>query len=262
LWGEIYSTTVPGRAAPPAPTATFKFDMSGVQAKPVLDTFAHFSKLSGTAEANVDVTASGSSEAALVGSLAGKGAVTFRNGSLEGIDLVNIMKMIQSRLATMNVGQGKTDFVEMGGTFTIANGVAHNTDLKMKGPLVQATGAGDIDLPRKYVQYRVTPVLTASSAAENAQGISVPVDIRGPFSDISILPDYKSVITDIARDPNKVRGQVKDVAKQVHDSLKDIRKNPGSALQNLLGGGIPGLTPPQQEQPAQEQPAPQQPAAP
>jgi AsmA protein len=233
LFDGKFSSDLNLNAAPSTPTMVFDFKMDGVQAKPVLSKFADFKKLSGTTEAKISVTSSGNSQKALISNLNGNGAVVFKNGSLEGIDLVNIAKLVQKHMADMNVGEGKTDFVELGGTFTIVNGVANNNDLKMKGPLVQASGSGDIDLPKKYIRYRVIPVLTASSAVEGASGISVPVDIKGPFSAIKIKPDFASVVQGIAENPEGA----KKVLKNVKEQIKALKNDPAKALQDLLGGG-------------------------
>jgi AsmA protein len=235
--------------------------MAGVQAQPVLISFAHFKKLSGTADADVSVTAAGESQKALVSSLNGAGNVIFRNGSLEGIDLAKIAKLLQSRFTQMDAGEGATEFVEMGGTLKIASGVAANDDFHLKGPLVQATGKGTIDLPQKYVQYRMLPALVLSSGS--AGGLSVPVDIKGPFTNVKIVPDYGSVIQNAIKDPS----QIKSVVKDVKPMIKDIRKDPLGALGGILGvppaqqpeAAAPGAAAPQAEA---VPPAPAAPAAP
>lgn len=241
-------------AASAAMPMSFRFNMTGVQAKPVLETFAEFKKLSGTADAEIAVMAVGNSQKAIVSSLTGDGKVVFRNGALEGIDLANIAKMVQQHLTNMGVGEGKTDFVELGGTFVVVNGVATNQDLRMKGPLVQASGAGAVDLPKKRLDYRVTPVLTASSAVEGAKGIGIPVDIKGPFNAIKVKPDYASAVRQVIDNPEAAKEtlrNVKEQGKKLKGSLKDLREglkqDPNAALQNLLGGGLPGLLQPQAE---------------
>ncbi|MEZ0262004.1 MAG: AsmA family protein [Alphaproteobacteria bacterium] len=235
LFGGKFTSKFSLNAATTA--SSFKFDMEGVDAKPVLTTFADFKKLDGKAYANVDVTSSGSSQKAIIGNLNGSGAVNFKNGSIEGIDLVSIAKMIQSRLAQMDVGKGKTDFVDLGGTFKITKGVAHNEDLKMRGPLVQATGSGDIDLPAKFVKYRVLPVLTASSGVDDAKGLQVPVDIKGPFHNIKVKPDYLAVGSNILENKEALVKHAKEAVKDSKAIIKDIKKDPGAAIDSLLGGG-------------------------
>ena len=255
LYGGKFSSNLGVNASSSAPDMSFKFTMAGVQAQPVLTEFAHFKKLSGATDGEVSLTSSGDSQKTLIGNLAGTGSLTFKNGALEGIDLMKIAKLIQSHLADMSVGDGKTEFVEMGGTFTIQKGVAVNKDLKMQGPLLQATGEGQVDLPQKYVQYRVMPTLTASSSAEKASGLSVPVNIKGPFSNIKVVPDYQSVIQNVIKSPE----QLKNTVNQVRPLLKDIKKNPLKALQGILGGAAPA---PQQNNPAPAAAPAPQPASP
>lgn len=233
LFGGAFSSALTLNAANAVPSQTFKFNMKGVEAQPVLKTFAGFDKLSGKADANVALTASGNSQKSIIGNLNGNGDVTFKNGAITGIDAVNIAQMIQSGLKDAGVGGGKTEFVEMGGTFAITKGVAHNDDLKLRGPLVQVTGAGDVDLPKKYVKYLVKPLLTASSAEENAGGISVPVNIVGPFSNIRVKPDFAAAVKDVLKDP----AALKEQGKIIEDNFKEMKKDPGKAIENLLGGG-------------------------
>jgi AsmA protein len=238
-----------------------KFTMKEVQAQPVLEKFADFRKLSGAADASVNVTSRGISQKEIIGNLAGDGAVTFKNGSLTGIDFVNVAQMIQRGLQDAGVGEGKTDFVDLGGTFKIAQGIVTNNDFRMRGPLVQAGGSGTVDLPRKYLKYRVTPVLTASSAAENARGVGVPVDIAGPFSNIRIKPDFKTVIQNAVSDPAALKEQGKALEQNLKGIKDDLKKDPGAAIQNLLGGGGGGLFGAPKREPAPEAPVPADPQA-
>jgi AsmA protein len=244
LLGGSFKSTLMANTSTDVPTFGFSFNMKDVESKPVLAAFADFKNLSGKVDADIDVTARGKSQKEMIESLDGKGAATFKNGAFEGIDLVNIAKLLQQNLGDMGVGEGKTEFIDLGGTFTIAKGIATNKDLKMRGPLVQASGSGDIDLPKKFLRYRVIPVLTASSAVEGAKGISVPVDIKGPFSAIKVKPDYKSVIVNTLKDPSAV----KDTIKNAQEQLKNIKNDPGAALEGLLGGrGLFGSKPKQPE---------------
>lgn len=240
LFGGKFSSDLSVNSAPATPTMAFRFKMDGVDAEPVLTTFAGFDKLSGKVDANVDVTAAGQFQKAIVNALQGSGAATFRNGALKGIDLANIAKSIQGGLTNMNIGGGKTDFVELGGTFKITNGVAHNDDLKMRGPLLQCTGAGDINLPAKSLNYRVVPVLTASSGVDNAKGLTIPVIISGPFSGISVRPDMKGMIENFAGNKEAVKETLQNAKENLKDmktNLKDLKKDP---IGGLLGGGLFG----------------------
>lgn len=242
LFGGMFSADLSLSAPEGGPVRqSFDFKMKDVQAQPVLEKFADFKKLSGAADADVSVTSSGASQKEIISNLAGDGSVTFKNGALTGIDFVNVAQMIQRGLQDAGVGEGKTEFVDLGGTFKIAQGIVTNNDFRMRGPLVQAGGSGTVDLPRKYLKYRVTPVLTASSGVDNARGVGVPVDIVGPFSNIRIKPDFKSVIQNAVSDPAALKEQGKAIEQNIKGIKDDLKKDPGAAIQNLLGGGAGGL---------------------
>ena len=264
IFGGTAGSSLTVNASSAVPAITAKFNLAGVDAKPVLSTFAGFDKLSGKADGNISVATSGNSQRAMIGNLSGEGRALFRNGAIEGIDIVNLAKAIQSKLGEMGVGAGKTEFVDLGGTFTIKSGIVHNDDLKLRGPLVQATGSGDVNLPSKSMKYRVVPVLTASSAVEGASGIKVPVDIVGPFSDLKIRPDYAAVLQDALQNPQQIKDTLKNAKESVaplkaniKDLRQDIKKDPAKAIEGLLGGGLGGLMAPKaQPAPAEAAPAP------
>jgi AsmA protein len=78
-----------------------------------------------------------------------------------------------------------TQFSSLKGTFIITSGVIHNNDLKLVSPEAPADGAGTIDLPQRSVNYKVTPQLA---------GLSVPVLVTGPWSNISYRPDLGGMV--------------------------------------------------------------------
>lgn len=261
LFDGTFSSDLSVNAAQSTPAISFSFNMNGVQALPVLTTFAHFKKLSGAASAHVSVSALGNSQKALISSLSGKGDADFKNGALQGIDFLQIARLLQARTANMSVGDGKTEFVDLSGTFTIANGVATNDDLKMKGTLVSATGKGTLDLPRKYVQYRVIPELVNGATVKDAQGVetaqkgvTVPVNIAGPFSDIRVKPDYASAVQNILNDPSAAKATARNVRDNIRDIRQNLKKDPAAAIQDILGGGGLGGLLGKKQPPAEEAP--------
>lgn len=224
-------------------TLSLGFGLGGVQAQPVLLTFADFRKLSGTVSGSAAVSATGRTQQALISSLSGKGSVTFANGALEGIDLLKIAQLLQSRSTDIALGESsKTPFVSLGGTFTVAQGVATTNDLKMKSQILSADGQGNIDLPRKAVAFRVKPVLLSSSAANGSASLAIPVEIKGPFGNIRVAPDYAGLIKSALEDPTAVRQTIRNLKGNAKDTLKDLKQgikdNPGAVIQNLLGGGM------------------------
>src|SRR5260221_13729220 len=92
----------------------------------------------------------------------------------------------------------QTDFAELGGTFTIANGIAHNDDLDLKSPLLRLSGAGTINLPQRTIDYRVTPKVVANLEGQggtgDAGGIMVPIIVQGPLTAPSYKPDLAAML--------------------------------------------------------------------
>src|SRR5208282_4861566 len=130
-------------------------------------------------------------------------------GALKGVDL---LAKVNNAAASLTGGSGQTDFSTLTATYTIANGILKNSDLKMTSPGLPATGAGTVDLVQRRVDYKLTPKL--------AGGLSVPVKITGPWDNLSFRPD----LAGIADQNGKV--------------LQNILKNSSSLdqLKSLLGG--------------------------
>ena len=241
------------------PAMSFSFNMTGVQAQPILATFMHFKKLSGAANTHVSLTASGDNQRAIISSLAGNGDFDFKNGEMKGIDLVKIAKLVQQHSSDVGVDDGTTKFVDLMGTFSIVKGIVSNTDLRMKGKVLQASGQGIVDLPKKYIQYKATPVLITSDKAP--PGLSVPVKIVGPFDNVKIIPDFASTVQDIIRNPSGAKAMIKNIRENVkqNDILQGILN-----LKNF-GKQAPAPVPVPEQAPAPEaspQPAPAAPSEP
>src|SRR3546814_2027695 len=97
-----------------------------------------------------------------------------------------------------------TDFAELSGTFTIDKGIVTNKDLSLVAPLVRMTGEGQIPLPPRTVDYVVKPKLVGSiegqGGASELAGVTVPIKVSGPWSDISYKPDLEGMLKDQVKD--------------------------------------------------------------
>jgi len=253
LAGGKFASDLRVNAASATPSISFAFNTAGVQAQPILATFAHFKKLSGSATAHVSLTATGDSQKAIISSLAGNGDVDFKNGALEGIDLIKITKLVQQHSTDVGVDEGTTKFVDVTGTFSIEKGIISNTDMKMKGAVVLASGQGIVDLPKKYIQYKATPVLVTASNAPPA--ISVPLKITGPFDHIKIVPDFATTVKSILKNPSGAKALLKNIGDNIKQNavLQKFLQS-GSSLLNKLSPSPP----PAPAAPSDSAPEPQQ----
>jgi AsmA protein len=202
-----------GAAAPPALPAPF--NLAKVQAQPLLSDAMDFDRLSGSANGDVALTSHGKSQRQLVGALGGKGAVQFLDGAIKGINLSAIFRNPVGSLLDANSQKSEqTDFSQLTGTFTIANGIVENKDLLLKSPLFDVNGTGTVDLPQQIVNYHIEP----------PAAIPVAVQVDGPWSDIKYRPQ-----------PNAA------LLKQPGKALEGLQTLiPGAAKGGATGGSAPG----------------------
>ncbi|HWE71847.1 MAG TPA: AsmA family protein [Stellaceae bacterium] len=208
--------TADGSGATPA--IAMDFDLSGVAIQALAKDAADFDKLSGTGSIVIDVAGHGKSQREIVNTLGGKGSLNLANGKIEGVNLVAFVKNTASALTGAVGGGNATDFGALTGTYTITSGILKNNDLKLTSPEVPMSGAGTVDLPARQVNYRLTP---------NVAGLlAVPVDITGPWDNLSYRPDLAGIAKGIAQDPGKAL---------------DVLKNGGGSAGSSAGGLLKGL---------------------
>ncbi len=200
--------TIDGAGAVPAITESFA--LKGVDVQKLLQDAAAVSLISGTGSLDMSVSGRGKSQRDIIAGLSGKGSLALDKGALKGFDLLATVK---NAAAALTGGSSQTDFSTLTATYTIANGILKNSDLKMTSSGWPTTGAGTVDLVQRRVDYRLMPKV--------AGALSLPVKITGPWDHLSYRPDLKGI------------------AGQNGKALQNILKNPPGAdrLKNLLGGG-------------------------
>jgi AsmA protein len=222
-----------GSGAVPVLDATIK--LAGVQAEPILKAADATDRLSGTLAADAQIAGRGRSQKELVSVLGGKGQLRFTEGAIRGINLAALVRNIASAFTDPAAHHAqKTDFSEIGGTFTIDKGIVRNNDLALKSPLLRVEGKGTVDLPHRSLDYRIEPKAVMTTEGQGGQmqaaGIMVPVIVRGPWDNPTYQPDLAGL----------------------------IRLDPSKAL-DALKGAIPIPTVPGAAQPGAAAPAPTNP---
>jgi AsmA protein len=160
------------------------------------------------------------------------------DGAIKGINLAAMVRNVSTAFLDAGAGQEqKTDFAELSGTFNITSGILSNDDLKLLSPLLRITGKGTSDLPKRTVNYRVTPKAVASvegqGAAGDEAGVAVPVIIEGPWHNLSYKPDLAGLVEDIAKDPTKALENIEGTVKQIEEGGTE---GVGKILEGLTGG--------------------------
>ena len=144
--------------------------LEGVSAQPLLKDALGFEWLEGRSTIAVALAGQGVSERQIVETLNGKVDMATVNGAIDGIDVAKILRDIeQGRFGGLGASAGeKTPFSELAGTFTIANGVADNQDLRLVSTSLRVTGAGSFNLPARSLDYTVRPKIAGQAPAASA----------------------------------------------------------------------------------------------
>ena len=133
-----------------------------------------------------------------------------------------------------NQGPGaKTEFSALGGTFTLASGVAETHDLEMTSPLLQVTGRGTVDMVTGSLDFLTQPEIVAGpegkGGANNLAGLTIPVRIEGPFAHPTFKPEIKGMFGNA----DQTQKTVKEIGDAVQKKFKG--KPMGEAIGKMLG---------------------------
>ncbi|MDP6390526.1 MAG: AsmA family protein [Alphaproteobacteria bacterium] len=200
-----FNATIDGSAASAA--IDYQLNVAGVQARPILKTFAGTDRLSGATALQASGRTKGANVKQLVSALNGKGGFSFKDGAIHGINIAKTLRNAGS-FGFGDSSAEKTDFAELSGSFTIADGVVDNRDFKMQAPLVRLAGAGKVPMPPRTVDYTVEAKIVASLKGQGGGsgfvGLPIPVKITGLWDDPSYGVDWKSVLLNASTDPSRI----------------------------------------------------------
>ena len=251
-------------AAKPVPSFSGNFVLDGVSTKPLLNAAAGFNLLSGRAKVELQLSGAGSTGEEIKQSLAGHGSIAIDEGAIEGINLTELIAgMGAGQMPNLEQGPGaKTAFSALGGTFTIASGVAETHDLEVTSPLLQVTGRGTVDMVTGSLDFLTQPQIVAGpegkGGANALAGLTIPVRIEGPFAHPTFKPEIKGMFAT----PEQASKTVKQIGDAIQKKFKG--KPAGEAIGRLLGSirigkdrGEAGADQPDGGPPATGKPSPQ-----
>jgi AsmA protein len=199
-------------------------DMNGVRTELLLNDLVGMPRIKAGGAVHLDVTGRGATEAAIVKSLGGKGSVSLGGGTIAGVDLGAVARLVQTTAGLLNgaVGDGAaTSFTSLSASFAIQNGVAHTGDLHMVGPTVELSGAGTVNLSTRQIEFHLIPKARLGVAGINLVDLGVPFTATGTWDDPSFAAEPSAL-------PRGIAGSVAGTA-------KDILNVPGSAIKSLFG---------------------------
>ncbi len=206
---------------------------AGIQIEPFLTALKGSSRLRGTTALSLNVRGSGASQYDIVANLNGNGVMKVTDGAIKGVNLAEFWREARKGFLFDSTSKS-TDFSELGGSFTIVNGLLTNTDLAMKSPFLRVSGQGTVNLPPQTIHYRLVPSVvgtTKGQGGKDTSGLDIPLDITGPLANPSVTPDVSGMIQKQLENPEALKETIKDVK----DGIKDMN-SPEDIGRVLFGG--------------------------
>ena len=194
LAASLYQGSLTGSASVNANThqLALKAQLDGVAIGPLLRDALKSDLLEGRGNVALDVQTGGATVSAMKKALSGSASLNLRDGALKGVNLDSAIKKARSLGGSKPAEQKadrteRTDFAEIGASFVIKNGVAHNEDLSAKSPLLRLSGSGDVNIGANSIDYVAKASVVGSSGGQGGKdaaelhGVTVPVRITGPL---------------------------------------------------------------------------------
>ncbi len=211
------------------PAFTWTHTIAGLQMGPFLRDLHGKETLTGAASGSARLQTNGFTIANLKQNLSGVFDFRVLDGALGGVNIAQHLRDGIRKLKGQAPGPAepaRTDFSVLSGSGSINRGLESTNDLLLLAPRFRIDGAGQADLVREDMDFRLIIVLEGSQGAfeEATLGLSrIPVRVSGPIREPTIIPDMEAVVRGLG-----VRG-----GQAVHDTIQGL----GSGLNK----GVEGL---------------------
>lgn len=210
------------------------FTFTGIDAAPLVQAATEREIIEGTGGFSFAVKTAGRSQDELMRGLSGKGALTLRDGKLIGVNLNRMLQIISAftpdqaaneadttegstQTATETGSDKSTDFVEMGGTFTITKGVLRTKDFALVNEALSLSGQGQVGIGKQTINMKLAPGHRTDDG-----GTRLKMKVKGPWNDIRYTPDFEDVI----------KGGLRDLL--LGDGKKEEGQGTGEVVDQLL----------------------------
>ncbi len=214
------------------PVTEVALTADNVQANPLLKDLAGKDFIEGSATVRINLSMTGEDPARIKQTLNGTGRLDFADGAIVGVDLANMVRNVKTAFAGQAPSGPKprTDFSELTVPFTIQNGVVSTPEAVLRSPLLRLQAAGNADLVRETLDFRVEPKLVGTIKGQgdekNRAGVSVPILVSGSFSKPAFRPDLEGL----------AKGQLKGILPVPGAGGTPLQEKAGGLLKNILPG--------------------------
>ncbi|MBI3901478.1 MAG: AsmA family protein [Nitrosomonadales bacterium] len=229
LSAKLYDGSMNGsitvNAAQATPGFAINENLSGISIAPLLKDIANFDTLEGKGNVALKLDTQGNTVGALKKLLNGSMVLNLADGAVKGINIAKTLRSFgksggsQTQVANKDE---KTDFSELKASFKVNNGIAHNDDLSLKSPLLRLSGNGDINLGNDSINYLAKATLAGTLEGQGGKdsvgGLTVPVRLSGPFTDLKYTLDFGAMVSEAAK--QKIEAKKQEVKGKLMDQLK------------------------------------------
>jgi AsmA protein len=232
LSASLYQGSISGAlsVAAEGPTVAARQNLRGVSLGPLLKDALDRDLLEGRGNIFLDLAAKGPTVGAMKKALQGKAALEVRDGAIRGINIAGAIRSAKQQLGALRGertqgagGAEKTDFSELRASFDIRNGIARNSDLVAKSPLLRLAGSGDIGggAMNYLAKAAVVATLEGQGGRELAdlRGVTIPVRVSGPFTALKYTLDFDAMAKEAVR--QQVEQKKEEVKSRLEEQIKE-----------------------------------------
>jgi AsmA protein len=230
LYGGEYAGDVRLDVRGAEPAVSLNERLNGVAVGPLLRDTVGKAYLRGTADLRADLGFRGATPRAILNSLDGEGRYALRDGAVLGLDLERALTAAYAALGKgkEQAGEGRvTEFRELRGSATVAEGRIRSEDLTLRTPLLAVVGQGALDLAGARLDYRLGAEVRqgAGGGLAELEGLTVPLRVTGPVGDPKIRVDLGRALKGRAQkaleaEKEKAESRLEEELKEKQEELR------------------------------------------
>ncbi|MBF0628921.1 MAG: AsmA family protein [Magnetococcales bacterium] len=163
--------------------------VEGVRAASWFQELGGWGGVDGALDGVVHLEARGRDREAWLRTLRGQGQFLVRDGVVSGVDVVGRIRQAHAQFTRARVpaqGVEETRFVTLGSMLMVQEGVVSHGELELRGPNVRISGSGQVDLPKRRIDYALQADVAsglqgAVADSERYTGLTLPIQWRGAW---------------------------------------------------------------------------------
>lgn len=243
--GAFYQGSYRGMAVVDAskkvPTLRYTANMSGLQVGELLKEMNGESRLEGRGDVSAEINSQGADGATIRKAMTGQVDLQFRDGSIKGFNLAQIIRDAKTALGMGGDASGgtaeadaKTDFSELTAKAVIKGYVVDNTSLDMKSPYLRVNGKGTLETQKEQLDYNLRTVVVNSDVGQGGkdlaelENIPLPMKYSGPMSEVGSWRKWRIDFGDVlkAKVEQKAKGEIDKLLNKSLDGGQDQQAAP------------------------------------